>query len=166
MSIKFVQPLLAAALFILTLAPAAAHVKVYAEPGWTTAQACTTTEFLVFVPNERPDATVRVDLVIPPTVRVIDALPIPGWVATLTRNKGRVARVTWSGGNLHPGEYQRFAIYGTPRTAGIVSWDAVQTYAGGTVVAWTGVPGSDTPHSQITVTPPLKATDCKPGGRP
>lgn len=166
MSLNRLPPLLAVAALAFVAAPAAAHVKVYAEPGWTTAPACVTTEFLVFVPNERPDPTVRVDLVIPPAVRIIDALPVPGWAVTLTRDKGRVARVTWSGGHLRPGEYQRFSLYGTPRIAGTVSWDAIQTYQGGTVVAWTGAPGSDTPHSQIAVTPPLKAADCNPGRRP
>jgi uncharacterized protein YcnI len=166
MSTNFLRAAFFVAIAAGLTAPATAHVRVFAEPGWTRAPACNTTEFVVFVPNERPDATVRVDLAIPQSVRVIATQPVAGWTATFTKVKGRVAGITWSGGHIHPLEYQRFAFLATPTAPQLVSWDALQTYEGGTVVKWTGPPNSDTPHSQIQITQPLKASDCRPSRRP
>lgn len=167
MSINLTRLALAIVLAASLGAPAFAHVKVFAEPGWTQAPACSSTEFVVFVPNERPDATVRVDLVIPESVRVIGTQPTSGWTANFTTDKGRVAGITWSGGQIHPREYQKFAfLASTPKTTQTLSWDARQTYEDGTVVSWTGNPGSDTPHSQIVVTQPQNPTDCRPASRP
>ncbi len=168
MPINLARLFLAVLLALNAAAPAFAHIKVFAEPGWTQAPACFSTEFIAFVPNERSDATVRVDLVIPPSVRVTSAQPVPGWTADFTTEKGRISHIIWSGGHLHPREYQKFTfLAATPQTPQTISWDALQTYEGGTVVSWTGKPGSDTPHSQIVITKPLKPTDCRPRrGRP
>jgi uncharacterized protein YcnI len=159
---------LASALAIALAAPAAAHVTVFVEPGWTQAPACVSTEFVVFVPNERPDATVRVDLMIPPSIRTIGTEPVPGWTTNLTTERGRIARITWSRGHIHPHEYQKFTfLAATPQTSQTISWDAIQTYEGGTVVSWTGPPNSDTPHAQIRITKPLNEGSCRPRrGRP
>jgi uncharacterized protein YcnI len=153
-----------AALFTVSLAtPVLAHVKVYAEPGWTQAPACSFTEFLVMVPNERPDPTVKIELEIPSSVTVSAAQPAPGWTADFTTGKGRISRITWSGGQLHPREFQTFAfLAATPQTPQLLSWNAHQTYQNGEVVNWTGAPDSDTPHSQITITRPLQPHDCLP----
>lgn len=161
MSSRLARPAIVLGLVLILASAASAHVKVYALPGWTRTPACNTTEFVVFVPNERPDATVRVDLMIPPSVRVIAAQPVAGWTANFTRTKGRVTEITWSGGHIHPLEYQKFTFMATPETPQTVNWDAFQTYENGEVVKWTGNPTADTPHSQIAVTQPLKATDCR-----
>ena len=146
---------------LVSTSVAEAHVKVYAEPGWTTVAACSTTEFLVYVPNERPDPTVRLDLVVPVAVTVIDVEPVPGWTFTLTRTKGRVTGISWSGSRINPQEYQRFAFMAAaPATPQTLSWNANQTYQNGEVVHWTGAPNSDTPHSQIVVTPALATAHC------
>jgi uncharacterized protein YcnI len=155
--------MLFAALLAPWSTPALAHVKVFAEPGWTQAPACTSTEFLVFVPNERPDATTRLELDIPSSITLIDVLPIPSWTTDFVLSKGRITRVIWSGGRIHPREYQRFAfLAATPQTPQVVSWNARQTYEDGTVVSWTGPPQSDTPHSQITITPAQDRRTCRP----
>lgn len=161
---KFIIATCACALLAST-AVADAHVKVYAEPGWTTVTACSTTEYLVFVPNERPDPTVRLDLVVPTAVTVIDVLPVPGWTFNLTRTKGRVTGISWSGSQINPQEYQRFAFMAAaPASPQTLSWNANQTYQNGEVVHWTGAPNSDTPHSQIVVTPAPSSAHC--GSRP
>ena len=75
----------------------------------------------------------------------------------------RISRITWSGGQLHPREFQTFAfLAATPQTPQLLSWNAHQTYQNGEVVNWTGAPDSDTPHSQITITRPLQPHDCLP----
>jgi len=156
--------LLSASLTLSAVAPAFAHVKVYAEPGWTQAPACSYTQFIVVVPNERPDPTVRIALDVPPSVTVSATQPVPGWTAGFTIVKGRVRGITWSGGQIHPREFQTFAfLAGTPSTPQLLSWNAHQTYQNGEVVNWTGAPDSDTPHSQTTITKPLAGKDCHPG---
>lgn len=165
MSPSVTAALLAGASILCAAIPAAAHVKVYVEPGWTQAPACGFSEFLVQVPNERPDPTIRVELDIPPTVTVSQAQPVPGWTTAFTTTKGRISRITWSG-QLNPREFQTFAfLAGTPQTPGILSWNARQTYQNGEVVNWTGAPNSDTPHSQTTITRAAQPADCHPQRR-
>lgn len=164
MSVRVATVLVAVALTLSAAAPALAHVKVYVEPGWTQAPACTFTEFIVVVPNERPDDTVKIELDIPTAVTVTATQPVPGWTAAFSTVKGRVSAITWSGGQLHPREFQTFwFLASTPRTPQALSWNARQTYQNGEVVSWTGPPQSDTPHSQTTITRPLHANDCHPG---
>ncbi len=154
--------LLAVTAVLCAAVPAAAHVKVYVMPGWTQAPACGFSEFIVQVPNERPDPTVRIQLEIPPAVTVTQAQPVPGWTTAFTTTKGRISGITWTG-QLNPREFQTFAfLAGTPQTPGVLAWNAHQTYQNGEVVNWTGPPNSDTPHSQTIVTRAAKPTDCHP----
>ena len=165
MSPKVTAALLAAAAILCAGVPAAAHVKVYVEPGWTQAPACGFSTFIVQMPNERPDPTLRLELDIPPTVTVFAAQPVPGWTAAFATTKGRVSGITWSG-QLNPREFQQFAfLAGTPQTPGTLSWNAHQTYQNGEVVNWTGAPNSDTPHSQTTITRAARLSDCHPPRR-
>jgi uncharacterized protein YcnI len=161
MSLRVLVGAIGAVLTISAATPAFAHVKVYAEPGWTQAPACSFTEFLVIVPNERPDPTTAIELDIPPFVTVSATQPVPGWRVAFSTDKGRVSRITWSGGQIHPREFQTFEFQaGTPQTPQLLSWNARQTYQNGEVVSWTGNPNSDTPHAQITITRALDAHDC------
>jgi len=135
------------------LTPVGAHVVVFPHDLLTTAPACGTITFAVRVPTEKPIPTTAVRLRIPPTITVIAVQAKPGWRADFLTNKGRITAITWSGGKIMPREFDEFAfLAAVPKTAGTVSWDAEQTYADGSVVAWTGAPGSETPHSQTTFT--------------
>ena len=161
---RAVASLFCALLTLSAVAPALAHVKVYVEPGWTQAPACSSSEFIMVVPNERPVPTVNIVLDVPLSVTVIAAQPVPGWTANFAIVKGRVRGITWSGGQIHPREFQTFAfLAGMPKTPQVLSWNAHQTYQNGEVVNWTGAPGSDTPHSQMTITKPVASTNCRPG---
>jgi periplasmic copper chaperone A len=138
---------LAAALFA---APAAAHVTIAparVAPG--------SFEELTFrCPNERPAAaTTKLVVQLPQTypLAYVSVRPVPGWRTTVTTRKlaeplhgnhGAITTVvdtvTWSGGQIRPGEYQDFAILaGTmPRGAQALTFKAVQTYSNGEVVRW------------------------------
>ena len=152
-------------LFLLTTARAPAHVKVFVNPGWTKAPACTYAEFIVRVPNERPNSTVRVELTIPKSVTAYAVRPDNGWKASFTMDRGRIVKITWSEGRLNPREYVTFGfLAATPKTPQLISWDALQTYEDGTVVSWTGPPNAETPHSQTEITRPLNKDDCHPRG--
>src|SRR5580658_2279660 len=105
MSPRLTAALLAGASILFAAVPVAAHVKVYVEPGWTQAPACGFSEFIMQVPNERPDPTVRIELAIPPAVTVSQAQPVPGWTVAFTTTKGRISGITWTG-QLNPREFQ------------------------------------------------------------
>lgn len=150
-----------AALFAATLSlpcAAGAHVQVFPDPNNREAAACSYGKFVVRVPTEKPIPTVRVTIVIPPAVTVVAAQPKAGWNVSFTTSKGRIVAIDWSGGALLPHQFDEFAFLAqTPKTAGSVSWNAMQYYADGSVVNWNGAPGSENPHSQTTIT----AADCK-----
>jgi uncharacterized protein YcnI len=108
----------------------------------------------VRVPVERIAATVRVDVAIPKGVIVYAVQPKPPWRFDLKTTRGTVTRISWTGGRLTPHEFDDFAfLAGTPKTPGTLNWDAWQYYDDGTVVAWTGPPNTDTPHSITTIAP-------------
>jgi uncharacterized protein YcnI len=91
-----------------------------------------------------------VRVLIPAGVTVIGTQPKSGgWKAELERSKGRVVAILWTGGQIAPFEFDEFAFLAAgPPNAATVSWNALQTYADGSIVRWTGNPDSDTPHSQ------------------
>jgi uncharacterized protein YcnI len=131
---------------------AAAHVRVFAQDGSQVAKACGYEKFVVRVPVEKPIDTVGVNLVIPPAITVFATQPKAGWHAELKMDRGRVSEIDWSGGALHPHEFDEFAfLAATPRTPMTVDWNADQIYDDRSIVHWTGAPGSDTPHSQTTI---------------
>ena len=146
--------ILATALATVTAAaPGAAHVRVFADSANTTTGACGFAKFIVRVPVEKPIATTGVRVTIPRDVIVYGTQPKAGWNVKLDMDRGRIAAIEWSGGKLEPHEFEEFAfLAGTPQRAQTLSWDADQTYEDGSVVHWNGAPGSDTPHSQTTVT--------------
>ena len=116
------------------------------------AKACTYEKFVVRVPVEKAVATVGVELTIPPGVIVFATQPKTGWHADLQLQRGVIRQIRWSGGKLDAHEFDEFAfLAATPKKATVVNWDANQTYADGSVVRWTGMPKSDTPHSQTTI---------------
>jgi len=137
---------------------AGAHVRVYPDADLTRTPACGYTKFVVRVPTEKPLATTGIRVLIPPGITVIGVQPKPGgWHAAFEVAKGRIVAITWTGGQIQPREFDEFALLaaGPPRAGLTVNWDALQTYADGSVVRWTGNPGSDTPHAQTVFTAPV-----------
>jgi uncharacterized protein YcnI len=146
--------LLACVTIVLGLASAAqAHVVVFPSDLTNKAPACAFTSFVVRVPTEKPMPTTAVRLQVPPTITIIAARAKPGWHADFETTKGRITAITWTGGKIMPREFDEFAfLAAAPKKTGPVNWDALQTYEDGSVVKWTGNPGSDTPHSQTVFT--------------
>ena len=131
---------------------ASAHVRVFPDEANTRTMACTFAKYTVRVPTEKSIPTVKVRVVMPRGITAFNIQPKPSWRYSIEKSKGRIAAVTWYGGKIGVGEFDEFAfVAGNPRTPMTVAWDAYQTYADGSVVKWTGAPGSDTPHSQTQV---------------
>lgn len=145
----------AAAALMLFAAVASAHVTVSpAESGtgaWET--------YTLKVPSEKDIATVQVDLRIPAGAEFKQYEATPGWEVTVEGNK-----VSWiaKDGGIAAGQFQRFYFTAkNPDTAGDINWDAYQHYADGSLVQWSGEPGSDSPHSITTI---VEASGSSGGG--
>ena len=158
MNRKLVVALLAIGLGAVSL-PASAHVTVNpaeAEKGGFA-------KLTFRVPNERPDSgTTKVEVSFPPAhpLAHINVKPVPGWTFTMERQTlatpikseeagepditEYVAKITWEGGTINPGEFQEFEVSGgpLPEDADQMVFKAVQTYASGEVVRWIEEPTS------------------------
>jgi uncharacterized protein YcnI len=152
---------------LLLAAPAGAHVTVSApeaEPGGFAT--------LTFnVPNERDDATttsLRVTMPEDAPLAFVSVEPVPGWTAEVEREaldepvtvEGEelteaVSSITWSGGSIGAGQFQRFVVSAgpLPEDADSLTFPAVQTYSDGEEVAWIEEtpPGGEEPERPAPV---------------
>ncbi|WP_067933949.1 YcnI family copper-binding membrane protein [Alicyclobacillus kakegawensis] len=136
-----------AAAMLLWAGVASAHVTVWPQtstPGaWE--------KYTMRVPTERNDPTVKVVLKIPSGVEFEQYEPVAGWKFSEQKNaSGEVTTATWTatGGGIQPGQFLEFPfIAQNPSHDTSIAWNAYQYYKDGTIVEWTGKPGSDTPHS-------------------
>jgi uncharacterized protein YcnI len=124
-------------------------------------------------PNEEDNAnTVKLEVSFPADHPIPSVLtePIPGWTATVQKTNlakpiqtddGQVTQVvstiTWSGGQIAPGQFQDFAVSleSLPSDTDKLVFKAVQTYSNGDVVRWIDVaaPGAPEPeHPAPTLT--------------
>ncbi|WP_269855310.1 YcnI family copper-binding membrane protein [Streptomyces sp. RPT161] len=166
----------AGASVLLLAAPAFAHVTV--TPTTAAKGSYSTVEFKV--PNEEDNAnTVKVEVNFPTDhpLASVQTEPVPGWTASVTKTKlakpistddgqvtEAVTKITWSGGQIKPGEFQRFpvALGPLPTDTGTLAFKALQTYDNNQVVRWidTSTPGGAEPaHPAPTIT----LTDAKSG---
>jgi periplasmic copper chaperone A len=124
-------------------------------------------------PNEEDSAnTVRLQVSFPADHPIPSVLtePIPGWTASVQKanlpkpiqtDDGQVTQavstITWSGGQIPPGQFQDFAVSleSLPSDTDRLVFKAVQTYSNGDVVRWIDVaaPGAPEPeHPAPTLT--------------
>src|SRR4051794_2720888 len=141
----------ATALTVLAVAvPASAHVT--ANP--TTAEQGSFTKVSFRVPNEEDKAIpskVEIDMPLDHPIASVSVRPTPGWTVSVVRGKlpkpiksddgtvtEAVTKVTWSKGQIKPGEFQEFdlSMGPLPTNTDTLSFKAIQTYTGGPVVRW------------------------------
>ena len=156
----------AAAAGLVLSSAAAAHVTL--NPGeW---EAGGFTRFAVRVPNERANArTTRVTMQLPENVLSASFEDVPGWRRSVEmvpldepiEEEGeepiteRIGTVTWSGGEVEPGEFVEFGIsFQVPEDAAETDllFPATQTYSNGEVVRWIADdPEAESPAPRIAV---------------
>src|SRR5437763_15770147 len=102
------------------------------------------------VPNERKSATITIEFRFPPGLRVTAIEQRPGWQAEALRDSsGNLTGVRWLG-NLPPEEFTEFGLLGVnPPAAGDLVFTAVQAFADGTKVEWSGSASSKTPAARV-----------------
>jgi uncharacterized protein YcnI len=162
----FAASLGAVATLLATVGIASAHVTVWPQTSTVSAEEM----YTMRVPTERNDPTVKIVLQIPANVSFDSYEPVPGWTVTEDKDaSGNVTRVTWTAtaGGIAPGQFQEFSfIAENPKNPGSIAWNAFQYYKDGTIVAWTGAPGSDTPHSITQILAAAPATGTEQGTAP
>lgn len=144
------------ALVLLLAGPAAAHVSV--NPNEAPKGGFTKLSFRV--PNEGTVPTTQVEIAFPPDAPItsVNTRPVAGWTVNVERvvTTDAVARITWSGGSIGPGEFQEFdvSLGPLPDTVDRLVFKALQTYADGEIVRWIDDPpaaGADEPEHPAPV---------------
>src|SRR3982750_1144201 len=102
------------------------------------------------VPNERKSATITVEFHFPAGLRVTAVEQKPGWQAEAFRDaSGNLTGVRWIG-NLPPEEFTEFGLLGVnPPAGGGAAFTAIQAFADGTKLEWSGAAGSKTPAARV-----------------
>ncbi len=154
------------ATILIAALPASAHVTVSGsgtQGGYST--------FAFKVPNEEDAAnTVQLEVQFPtdhPLVSV-SVQPVPGWTARVEKTKlatpvqtddgevtEAVSTITWTGGEIKPGEFQQFPVSAGPLPdVDSLEFKAIQTYSNGDVVRWideTPASGEEPEHPAPTL---------------
>jgi uncharacterized protein YcnI len=134
---------------VLGVGVAQAHITVWPRESATNASEL----YTVRVPSEKPIATVAVRIEFPQDVTVSRFVAAPGWKREVSKDaSGRIAAVTWSGGEIAPDEIGLLQFQARNPRTGDVSFKAVQTYSDKSVVEWTGPADAATPAAMVRLT--------------
>lgn len=146
-----VSPLAVVAALVLC-ASASAHPSLsppLAEQG-------TSQTFTLAVPTEKEGVTTTQIELTPPEGFAIEAfVPAAGWKRTADQTGSGedviIRKATFTGGATPSGEAAVIQFVGHGAEAGDYEFRVRQTYSDGTVVAWTGGEGSETPAARVEV---------------
>ena len=110
--------------------------------------------FTLAVPTEKEDAnTTAIELTPPEGFSIDSFLAAPGWKrevnSTGSGEEAVVEKVTWTGGEVPPGEATGFQFLGRADSDQAYSFNVRQTYSDGSVVDWSGPESSDSPAPLI-----------------
>jgi uncharacterized protein YcnI len=145
--------LLAGALFS---SAASAHVTVWPQQSAPGARE----KYELRVPNERRSATITIEVRFPQGLRVTAVEQKPGWQAEAIRDSsGALSGVRWIG-NLPPEQFTEFGLLAVnPKASGDLVFTAIQAFADGMKVEWSGAAGSKTPAARVKLGPRVSAQE-------
>jgi len=104
--------------------------------------------YVLRVPNESDNATVKIEMTFPAEMRVISFVDVPGWtLRAVMDSSGRAVSATWTG-TLPPERFVELPFMAVnPKRNARIAWPVIQTYANGDRAEWTGPRDSDHPAS-------------------
>jgi uncharacterized protein YcnI len=139
---------LAALVLVVAPAIALAHAVVFPKTSASGAYE----KYVLRVPNEKAVATTRVEIRFPAEARVTSFGDVAGWqLEVQTDSAKRIVGAVWTG-TLAPQRFVEFPfVAANPKTATRLVWPAIQTYADGERVQWTGAEGTKTPASATVI---------------
>ena len=107
-------------------------------------------KYEIRVPNEHKSSTITVEVHFPATLRVTAVEQKPGWQAEAIRDgAGNLTGVRWIG-SLPPEQFTEFGVLAVnPSGAGELAFTAIQAFADGTKINWSGTAGSKTPAARV-----------------
>jgi uncharacterized protein YcnI len=110
-------------------------------------------KYEIRVPNERKSATITVEVHFPANLRVTAVEQKPGWQAEAIRDgAGNLTAVRWIG-SLPPEQFTEFGVLAVnPSGGGDLAFTAIQAFADGTKIDWSGTAGSKTPAARVRLT--------------
>jgi uncharacterized protein YcnI len=131
-------------------APAFAHVTVWPKESSQGARE----KYEIRVPNEKKVDTVAVEVRFPAGLRVTSIEQKPEWRTEPLRDaSGNLVGARWTG-KLAPEQFTEFGILAVnPAKGSDLVWTAIQAYADGSKVEWSGAAGSKTPAPRVTLGP-------------
>jgi uncharacterized protein YcnI len=109
-------------------------------------------KYVLRVPNEKDDPTIRVEIHFPAGMRVVSFADVPGWqLEIITDSAKAITGAVWTG-MLPAKHFVEFPFEAAnPKTATEVAWPTYQTYANGERVEWAGPKESKTPASVTSI---------------
>jgi uncharacterized protein YcnI len=129
------------ALLFFAWAAASAHVTVWPR----TSQVGSYEKYTVRVPTEGTIATTSIELQIPDNVAFVSIGVASGHRYELKKSAGRVVGIVWSL-QINPGEFAEFSFMArNPKDGKDVIWKAVQKFADGSTIQWSGPVGDKHP---------------------
>lgn len=138
------------AVLLAASSAATAHVSVWPKQSAPGARE----KYEIRVPNEKKVDTIALEVRFPAGLRVTSIEQKPEWRAEPLRDaSGQLIGVRWSG-KLAPEQFTEFGVLAAnPPTGTELAWPAVQLFADGTKVEWSGPAGSKTPAPRVTLVP-------------
>jgi uncharacterized protein YcnI len=129
-------PVLIMTLVVSTL-PLAASAHVTVTPAEVPISSFQT--FTVSVPNEKTVGTIALRLEVPAGLERVTPTVKPGWtISTKKDANGVVTEISWTGGRIPAERRDEFTFSAkVPAEESKIAWKAHQSYADGTIVAWT-----------------------------
>jgi uncharacterized protein YcnI len=110
--------------------------------------------YTLVVPTEKEDASTTMIELTPPEGFSVEAFrDAPGWKreveSTGTGEDEVISKVTWSGGEVGPGESAFLDFFGSGDNAKTYAFKVRQTYSDGEVVDWSGPEDADEPAPTV-----------------
>jgi len=131
---------------LLAAAPATAHVTVAPKQSVAGAHE----RYAILVPNEKQADMIAVEVTFPKGLGVKAFQQLPGWMTEPVRDKsGALVGARWTG-RLAPQQFVELGVLAINPAAGSdLVWAAVQRFADGSSIEWSGAAGSKTPAAHV-----------------